>query len=204
MAYKEVTALYRNQRDDIIKLQVGEQTIKTTDNHPFWVDGKGWVFAGELQAGDKLQKADGSNLTIDKVEFVKLDEKVTVYNFKVADYHTYYVTDIGIWVHNTNCFTNISFQIDLFKRYEGHIFSADHIKDWIMKLGKDRQSIFSSITGKIGSVDPSKLAQGSNQMHTKINGYDVTIRFYVDANGKVINVNTFMGTAERVIGNLVK
>jgi hypothetical protein len=103
LAYKEVTALYRNQRDDIIKLFVGDQVIQTTDNHPFWVEGKGWVFADELQAGDKLQKADGSNLTIDKVEFDKLDEPVTVYNFTVADYHTYYVTDIGIWVHNTNC-----------------------------------------------------------------------------------------------------
>jgi len=103
LAYKEVTGLYRNQRDDIIKLHVGEQIIETTDNHPFWVEGKGWVFADELQIGDKLQKADGSNLTIDKVEFVKLDEPVTVYNFTVADYHTYYVTDLGIWVHNTDC-----------------------------------------------------------------------------------------------------
>nr|WP_254352269.1 polymorphic toxin-type HINT domain-containing protein [Paenibacillus dendritiformis] len=103
LAYKEVTNLYRNQRDDIIKLYVGEQVIETTDNHPFWVEGKGWVFADEVQVGDKLQKADGSNLTIDKVEFVKLDEPVTVYNFTVADYHTYYVTDIGIWVHNTSC-----------------------------------------------------------------------------------------------------
>jgi RHS repeat-associated protein len=101
-AYKEVTGLFRNQRDDIIKLHVGEQVIETTDNHPFWVEGKGWVFADELQVGDKLQKADGSNLTIDKVEFVKQDEPVTVYNFAVADYHTYYVTDLGIWVHNTN------------------------------------------------------------------------------------------------------
>lgn len=103
LAYKEVTGLYRNQRDDIIKLYVGEQIIETTNNHPFWVEEKGWVFADELQARDKLQKADGSNLTIDKVEFIKLEEKVTVYNFTVADYHTYYVTDIGIWVHNTNC-----------------------------------------------------------------------------------------------------
>ena len=103
LAYKEVTQLYRNQRDDIIKLHVGEQVIETTDNHPFWVEGKEWVFADELQVGDKLQKADGSNLTIDKVEFVKLDEPVTVYNFTVADFHTYYVTDLGIWVHNTNC-----------------------------------------------------------------------------------------------------
>ncbi len=86
-------------------MHVGEQIIETTDNHPFWVEGNGWVFADELQVGNKLQKADGSNLTIDKVEFLKLDESVTVYNFTVADFHTYYVTDIGIWVHNTNCAT---------------------------------------------------------------------------------------------------
>uniref|UniRef100_UPI00035C38E8 polymorphic toxin-type HINT domain-containing protein n=1 Tax=Paenibacillus massiliensis TaxID=225917 RepID=UPI00035C38E8 len=108
LGYKEVTALYRNQRDDIIKLHVGEQVIETTDNHPFWVEGKGWIFADELQVGDKLQKADGSNLKIDKVEFLKLDKPITVYNFTVADYHTYYVTDIGIWVHNTDCFSGFS------------------------------------------------------------------------------------------------
>src|SRR5690606_39010760 len=67
-----------------------------------YVEGKGWVFVDVLQVGDKLQKADGSNLTIEKVENVKLDEPVTVYNFMVADCHTYYVTDLGIWVHNTN------------------------------------------------------------------------------------------------------
>lgn len=103
-----------------------------------------------------------------------------------------------------NCFTKISFQTDLFKRYESHVFSADHIKDGIMKLGKDRKSIFSSITGKIASVNPSKLQKGSNQMHTKINGHNVTIRFFVNENGTVINVNAFMGTADRIIGNLVK
>ncbi|URN93502.1 MAG: HINT domain-containing protein [Candidatus Pristimantibacillus lignocellulolyticus] len=98
MGYKEVTALYTNYRNDIIKLYIGDQLIETTDNHPFYVEDKGWVFADELQVGDKLQKADGSNLTIDKVEFVLLDEPVMVYNFTVADYHTYYVTDLGIWV----------------------------------------------------------------------------------------------------------
>ncbi|WP_374021051.1 polymorphic toxin-type HINT domain-containing protein [Paenibacillus thiaminolyticus] len=103
LAYKEVTSLYRNQRNDIIKLHVGKQVIETTDNHPFWVEGKGWVFADELQVGDNLQKADGSNLTIAKVEFLKLNEPVAVYNFTVEDYHTYYVTDIGVWVHNTQC-----------------------------------------------------------------------------------------------------
>lgn len=73
-----------------------------------------------------------------------------------------------------------------------------------MDLGKDRQSIFKSITGKIASVDPYKIKQGSNQLHTRINGYDVTIRFFVDANGTVININAFRGTTSRVIGNLIK
>ncbi|PRX60608.1 pretoxin HINT domain-containing protein [Cohnella sp. SGD-V74] len=96
LAYKEVTALYTNYRNDIIKLYIGDLLIETTDNHPFWVEGKGWVFADELKVGDKLQKADGSNLTIDRVEFVLLDEPAMVYNFTVADFHTYYVTDLGI------------------------------------------------------------------------------------------------------------
>ena len=56
LGYKEVTALYRNQRDDIIKLHVGEQIIETTNNHPFWVEGKGWIYADELQVGDLTSK----------------------------------------------------------------------------------------------------------------------------------------------------
>jgi len=46
LAYKEVTNLYRNQRDDIIKLHVEEQIIETTDNHPFWGEG---IKDGSLQ-----------------------------------------------------------------------------------------------------------------------------------------------------------
>ena len=141
-AYKEVTNLFRNQRDDIIKLHVGEQVIETTDNHPFWVEGKGWVFADELQIGDKLQKADGSNLTIDKVEFVKLDEPVTVYNFTVEDYHTYYVTDIGIWVHNTQCnlskwnkgsFNNIQGSAEYHFKKHGKEVGANDLAQYIRK-----------------------------------------------------------------------
>lgn len=103
LAYKEVIGLYQNDRDDIIKLHVGNQIIETTSNHPFWVEGKGWVLAGALQVGDKLQQSNGSNLTIAMIELVNLVEKVKVYNLTVADYSTYYVTDLGIWVHNTDC-----------------------------------------------------------------------------------------------------
>ncbi|TNJ53558.1 hypothetical protein FE784_40400 [Paenibacillus hemerocallicola] len=47
---------------------------------------------------------------MDKIEFIKLEKPVTVYNFTVLDYHTYYVTDIGVWVHNTQCGPNGTFE----------------------------------------------------------------------------------------------
>ena len=159
LAYKEVTALYRNQRDDIIKLHVGEQIIETTDNHPFWVEGKGWVFADELQVGDKLQKADGSNLTIDKVEFVKLDEPVTVYNFTVADFHTYYVTNLGIWVHNTKCTsagTSFSYSYQPVKK------GGKSIADQIAERGWNDKRIGEAIDYPAGIVNWTDQRKGMN------------------------------------------
>ncbi|GIP20642.1 polymorphic toxin-type HINT domain-containing protein [Paenibacillus sp. J22TS3] len=99
-AYKEVTHLYRNDKEIIYELTVGDQVIETTDNHPFWVEGKGWVLAADLQVGDKLQQSNGNTLKIDNIKIVRHEEKVKVYNFTVAEFHTYFVSDLGIWVHN--------------------------------------------------------------------------------------------------------
>ncbi|WP_046234908.1 polymorphic toxin-type HINT domain-containing protein, partial [Paenibacillus algorifonticola] len=102
IAYKEVLNLFRNERDVIYKLTIGGKLIETTFNHPFWVEGKGWVLAEDLKEGYKLLDSDGKLFTIDLIEIIKLKENVTVYNFEVADFHTYFVTDLSIWVHNTN------------------------------------------------------------------------------------------------------
>lgn len=99
-AYKEVTALHRNEKDTTYKLSVGNQIIETTDNHPFWVEGKGWVLAVDLKVGDELVQSNGNHLKIDNIEIVHHDKKVKVYNFTVADFHTYFVSSLGIWVHN--------------------------------------------------------------------------------------------------------
>lgn len=98
--YKAVTALYRNEKDTTYKLHVGQQIVETTDNHPFWVEGKGWVTAIDLQVGDQLKQSNGNVLAIEQIEIVHHEQKVKVYNFTVADYHTYFVSDLGIWVHN--------------------------------------------------------------------------------------------------------
>ncbi|WP_233277784.1 polymorphic toxin-type HINT domain-containing protein [Paenibacillus durus] len=64
-------------------------------------DGKGWTYVKDLKVGDLLVQSDGNTLKIDSIEL--LHKQVTVYNMTVDEFHTYFVSDLGIWVHNTNC-----------------------------------------------------------------------------------------------------
>ena len=75
--------------------------IETTPSHPFWVENE-WVTADKLKAGDVLTLADGTTCAIDRVYAEFSDKAITVYNFEVADFHSYYVTDTGVLVHNAN------------------------------------------------------------------------------------------------------
>ncbi len=57
--------------------------------------------AEELEVGDLAENADGESVPIESVDVEYLKEPITVYNFEVADYHTYYVGDTKVLVHNT-------------------------------------------------------------------------------------------------------
>ncbi|MCD1261187.1 hypothetical protein B5M42_020520 [Paenibacillus athensensis] len=57
-----------------------------------------------------VETSDGSYLAVDKIE-VKTQHAI-VYNFAVADFHTYYVSNLKILTHNSWCPT-LSQDIDL-------------------------------------------------------------------------------------------
>ena len=71
--------------------------------HPFWVVGYGFKPAKDLKAGDYVETADGEQLLITNVEKETLAEPVPVYNFEVEDWHTYYVSEEEVLVHNNGC-----------------------------------------------------------------------------------------------------
>jgi hypothetical protein len=86
-------------------LRAGGRLIRTTAEHPFWVRGKGWRCTEELQAGEHLLSHDGQWVAADEVR--DAGEVATVYNVRVADFHTYFVggRDWGfsVWAHNADC-----------------------------------------------------------------------------------------------------
>ena len=77
----------------------GEEIVTTVD-HPFYVNNRGFVNAGELKVGDELLDSSGNVLLLESFEIELTDEPTTVYNFQVEDFHTYHVGRLGVLVHN--------------------------------------------------------------------------------------------------------
>jgi Pretoxin HINT domain/A nuclease family of the HNH/ENDO VII superfamily with conserved AHH/Pre-toxin TG len=98
---KECRVLQTFEREvsQVLDVQVGSETITCTAEHPFWVMGKGWVGAGDLIVGDLLTTQTGTTAGVEKIEHRAA--QVKVYNFEVEDFHTYFVSQLGILVHNT-------------------------------------------------------------------------------------------------------
>lgn len=88
----------------VLELRVGGRAIETTPEHPFFVEEKGWVEAGQLRPGDVLVGHGGGRVEVEGVR--DTGEYATVYNLRVADWHTYYVGSpewgFDVWAHNTN------------------------------------------------------------------------------------------------------
>ena len=102
-ASKTVLETYVRKVDKLVHLTINGEEIITTDNHPFYVQGRGFINAGNLLVGDKLISVNGEDLFVEKHYIEETDVPVDVYNFQVEDHHTYFVGECCAWVHNKNC-----------------------------------------------------------------------------------------------------
>jgi RHS repeat-associated protein len=93
-----VTEWYRRETSAIIDIFIGIEKISCTTDHPFWVQGKGWVLAHQLKRGAILQTREGELLNVDEVR--SRDEVTQVYNVEIDGLHTYFVSNLEILSHN--------------------------------------------------------------------------------------------------------
>ena len=75
----------------------GGAVLETTDEHPLYVGGRGFVKAKEVGIGTSIVTRAGPSVQL--VSAVA-GQAQTVYNFEVEDYHTYFVGQGEVWVHN--------------------------------------------------------------------------------------------------------
>ncbi|QVL31346.1 hypothetical protein KIH39_21240 [Telmatocola sphagniphila] len=116
----------------IFHLYVENQVIRTTGEHPFYAEGKGWVDAQELVIGDRVLGSKGEWLTIR--DLLDTGEFETVYNMRIADHHTYFVGDDrwgwDVWSHN-KCHTYA-----IFNKKTGDVYKIGVSRGGMYKSGK--------------------------------------------------------------------
>ena len=98
---KQVVETYVNETSELTHIFVNGEEIVATPTHPFYCPVKGWTDAAHLRAGDILVLVNGEYVVVEKIQHELLENPVKVYNFQVQDYHTYYVAEYCVIVHNT-------------------------------------------------------------------------------------------------------
>ena len=99
-SFKSVARLFRNTTSEWYHITVNGEEIICTAEHPFYVVGMGFVPAKDLSVKDKLLSSDNSVVEIDSITIERLTTPETTYNFEVEDFHTYYVGETTVLVHN--------------------------------------------------------------------------------------------------------
>ncbi len=101
--YRPIVELIRNQDRPIWEVTVelddgSTEVIATTDEHPWRTTDGRWVETDDLSLGFELVTAEG--LPVEVVSVIATDRLSDTYNFEVEGFHTYFVGEAGVWVHN--------------------------------------------------------------------------------------------------------
>ena len=100
-ALKRVVRVFENRTWELVRIHVDGEIITATPEHPFYVNGNGWISAVELRAGDILEVVNGEYVVVEFIQHEILENPICVCNFEVADFHTYFVGKADVLVHNT-------------------------------------------------------------------------------------------------------
>lgn len=95
---KTVTHLFEEEVAEILELHTEHEILKTTRNHPFYINGA-FKDAGQIEPGEHLLTREGKQVKVLGLNY--LPERTKVYNFEVEDCHCYFVGGDGVLVLNT-------------------------------------------------------------------------------------------------------
>ncbi|TGL65928.1 polymorphic toxin-type HINT domain-containing protein [Leptospira sarikeiensis] len=142
LEFKRVKQTFIREADTIYKVVFADGTIlETTWNHQFRrlkpkekrknfeIENSEWKQAKDLQSGDITLTVNGETLEIESV--LVEDRSETVYNFEVEDFHTYFVSEVGVWVHNDDNYEKYSNTRAVHDEIESKLDVRNHVADTV-------------------------------------------------------------------------
>ncbi len=98
-----VTQLFHREAQRLVRIETSGETFEATEEHPFFIEGEGWILAVDLRPGDRILTRSGKTLTVEHVELEDSTGEVfnfEVFNFEVHGDHNYFVSEDEALVHN--------------------------------------------------------------------------------------------------------
>ncbi len=177
---KEVKQTFVREVNTLVHVFVGDEEIITTTNHPFYVVGRGFVKAEDLRIGYTLLQLDGSTEKISRIVVENLGAPVKVYNFEVEDWHTYYVADKGVLVHNVTQLCKKNGNEDVLWTNHGYKHFPNKNQSWnqIVKSTKSGSAKYSFDIQDVEAFERSAWESGTpvtNGKNWRVNKYDKVI-----------------------------
>ncbi|MDY6944321.1 MAG: TadE/TadG family type IV pilus assembly protein [Pseudomonadota bacterium] len=71
-----------------------------TEEHPFWVQGRGWTAIRDIEVGAPIATAGGDTLILANRS---VDAALQVFNLTVANDSSYFIGEDRVWAHNATC-----------------------------------------------------------------------------------------------------
>lgn len=96
LTYRVVLERTTRRPSPMVEIVAGDETIHSTEGHPFWVIGQGWTMAKQLAEGDVLSTVSGPVAVVSVAEF----EDREAFNLVVEGAANYYVGASGVLVHD--------------------------------------------------------------------------------------------------------
>ena len=169
---KPVVQLFRNETDEWVHVTVNGEEIVCTSEHPFYSPVKGWTAACQLRAGDILVLVNGEYVVVEQVQHELLESPVATYNFEVQDFHTYYVGESAVLVHNlcgtqkhhvmTNKNKKYTSQFkEIANKYDLNLSSNANVRTVSNHIGRHTANYHDFVLQKVKSFDV--VAAGNKQ-----------------------------------------
>jgi intein/homing endonuclease len=95
-----VTRVVEGLSQEIYEIGISAEIFQVTREHPFLVQGQGWVKARNIAEGMSLMIVGGETARVLSIERVVYENPVKIYSISVEHPNTYVVGKSGVVVHN--------------------------------------------------------------------------------------------------------
>jgi hypothetical protein len=101
-----VTRTFQRRVASYYEIETEGSRFAVTEEHPLWVQGRGWTPVRDIEVGAPIATLDGDTLVLANR---RVDAALQVFNLSVANDESYFVGAERVWAHNATCTVRLRF-----------------------------------------------------------------------------------------------